>query len=83
MRDEAPRLYRELSAIVEAVRGGERNFRELEKRAEQALSAAGWTPDYIAVRRQLDLQAPQGEEALVVLGAAKLGTTRLIDNIEI
>jgi len=82
-RDEAPRLYRELSAIVEAVRGGDRNFRALEKRAEQALVSAGWVPDYIAVRRQLDLQAPQAEEALVVLGAAKLGTTRLIDNIEI
>ncbi len=82
-RAEAPRLQHELAAIVDAVRSGERNFRALEKRAEQTLKEAGWTPDYIAVRRQLDLQAPNSGDALVVLGAAKLGTTRLIDNIEV
>ena len=48
------------------------------------LGAAGWAPDYIAVRRRLDLQPPtQTDEALVVLAAAKLGRTRLIDNLEI
>ncbi|HLW05340.1 MAG TPA: pantoate--beta-alanine ligase, partial [Azoarcus sp.] len=44
----------------------------------------GWKPDYIAVRRQSDLQPPVSEhDPLVVLAAAKLGTTRLIDNLEI
>ena len=47
------------------------------------LAHHGWKPDYIAVRRQSDLQPPQnGERGLVVLAAARLGKTRLIDNIE-
>ena len=48
-----------------------------------ALTARGWKPDYLTVRRQSDLQAPTPGAALVVLGAAKLGSTRLIDNLEI
>jgi pantoate--beta-alanine ligase len=58
----------------------------LEQRALQALSTRGWQPDYLTVRRRVDLQAPQpgdGAQALVVLGAARLGNTRLIDNLEI
>ena len=47
------------------------------------LAAHGWLPDYIAIRQRSDLQAPQGDAPLVVLGAAKLGNTRLIDNLEI
>ena len=47
------------------------------------LSVRGWKPDYVVVRRQVDLQPPQGGEPLVVLAAAKLGTTRLIDNVEV
>ncbi|MGW8183473.1 MAG: pantoate--beta-alanine ligase, partial [Burkholderiales bacterium] len=44
----------------------------------------GWKPDYVAVRRQADLQPPEpGDSALVVLAAARLGRTRLIDNIEV
>ena len=54
---------------------------ELDVMAE--LAHHGWKPDYIAVRRQSDLQPPQnGERGLVVLAAARLGKTRLIDNIE-
>jgi pantoate--beta-alanine ligase len=45
--------------------------------------AAGWTPDYVVARRRVDLQAPQAGDALVVLAAARLGTTRLIDNLEV
>ncbi|MBX9936461.1 MAG: pantoate--beta-alanine ligase, partial [Burkholderiaceae bacterium] len=54
--------------------------------AMQALGARGWQPDYLTVRRRSDLQPPQagdGAGALVVLGAARLGNTRLIDNFEI
>jgi len=55
----------------------------LEAKAMDGLSQRGWQPDYLTVRRRSDLQAPQAGDALVVLGAAKLGATRLIDNLEI
>ncbi len=55
----------------------------LEAKAMAALSQRGWQPDYLTVRRRHDLQTPQAGDALVVLGAAKLGSTRLIDNFEI
>jgi pantoate--beta-alanine ligase len=55
----------------------------LEADAMQALSQRGWQPDYLTVRRRIDLQAPQAGDALVVLGAAKLGATRLIDSLEL
>jgi pantoate--beta-alanine ligase len=52
------------------------------------LTACGWQPDYVSIRRQSDLKVPgagqvEAGEALVVLAAAKLGATRLIDNLEI
>ena len=49
----------------------------------QTLAARGWQPDYMTVRRRRDLQAPAPGDALVVLGAAKVGATRLIDNLEV
>lgn len=55
----------------------------LEAAALAALKARGWAPDYLTVRRRSDLQAPQAGDPLVVLGAARLGSTRLIDNLEI
>ena len=55
----------------------------LEAEAMQTLRQRGWQPDYLTVRRRQDLQAPQAGDALVVLGAAKLGKTRLIDNLEV
>ncbi len=55
----------------------------LEARALQALTARGWQPDYLTVRRRSDLHPPQAGDALVVLGAARLGRTRLIDNLEV
>ena len=55
----------------------------LEQRALQALTVRGWQPDYLTVRRRADLQPPQPGDALVVLGAARLGRTRLIDNFEV
>ena len=55
----------------------------LEADAMQTLSQRGWQPDYLTVRRRQDLQVPQAGDALVVLGAAKLGKTRLIDNLEV
>ena len=60
-----------------------RLIKQLETQAMDALRQRGWQPDYLCVRRRLDLQAPLAGDALVVLGAAKLGTTRLIDNLEV
>ena len=83
-RTEAPRLYRQLSAVAEAVRNGARDFARLEAAALAELQRYGWKPDYLTVRRRADLQMPaQLGEPLVVLAAARLGTTRLIDNIEV
>lgn len=83
-RAEAPRLYRLLNEIRESVRSGQTDFCQLENRAIAALTAAGWKTDYVAVRQQSDLSVPIGVNApLVVLAASRLGTTRLIDNIEI
>lgn len=87
-RDEAPALYRQLQHIAEAVRGGTRDVTELEQAAMRQLHQQGWNPDYISVRKRANLQAASSEELaagvpLVVLAAAKLGQTRLIDNLEI
>ncbi|MDR0777093.1 MAG: pantoate--beta-alanine ligase [Azonexus sp.] len=83
-RAEAPRLYRLLTGIRDAIRSGNSNFAALEAKAVAELAAAGWKTDYIAVRQQTDLAPPQDRNApLVVLAASRLGTTRLIDNIEV
>ena len=84
----APQLFQELSHLRNRLQGGERNLAALEKQAVQALAAAGWQPDYVAVRRQADLKLPtaaglEAGDPLVVLAAAKLGSTRLIDNVEV
>lgn len=82
-RAEAVQLSRALQAMAEAVRAGERDFGAIEARAMQALVTRGWQPDYLVLRRRSDLQAPTDGEPLVALAAARLGSTRLIDNLEI
>jgi len=83
-RAEAPQLYAALLRIKAALQAGDRRYGELETNVAKALRARGWQPDYIAIRRQSDLLAPQPQDtALVVLAAARLGAPRLIDNIEI
>ncbi|MCS6944134.1 MAG: pantoate--beta-alanine ligase [Sutterellaceae bacterium] len=87
-RREAPRLFRVLTAVRERVRAGNHNLSGLEADAIAELTGAGWKVDYVSVRRQRDLKVPtaaevEAGEPLVVLAAAKLGTTRLIDNLEI
>jgi len=85
-REEAQQLSLALKGLIAAVLGGEHNLAALEQHAMQALAARGWQPDYLTVRRRFDLQPPAGHEfqpgELVALGAARLGATRLIDNIE-
>ena len=83
-RAEAPRLYRLLNDIRDAIRNGEADTVQLENAAIAQLDAAGWKTDYVAVRQQSDLAMPKGVDVpLVVLAASRLGTTRLIDNIEV
>ena len=83
-RVEAPRLYALLRGAQNKIVKGERNFQRIELEAMAQLSQSGWTPQYVTVRRRADLQPPApGEGELVVLAAAYLGKTRLIDNIEV
>ena len=82
-REEALLLSATLKKIAIALRSGDKGVTRLESEGMNALRSAGWLPDYVAVRRQADLQAPQNGDALVVLAAARLGTTRLIDNLEV
>ena len=82
-RQEAVQLSLALKALAAQVKAGRRDFAAMEREALEALRGRGWQPDYLTVRRQHDLQVPAGDEPMVVLGAAKLGTTRLIDNLEI
>ncbi|MGN6087302.1 pantoate--beta-alanine ligase [Trinickia sp.] len=85
-RAEAPMLAHTLARVREAVLRGRRDFAAIEREAIEALAARGWQPDYVAVRKRSDLIAPAAHELeapLVVLAAAKLGATRLIDNLEI
>ena len=82
-RAEAVALSRELSGIATALRSGRRDVSVLEEAAMQSLVARGWQPDYVAIRRRADLAAPTRGDALVVVAAARLGSTRLIDNLEL
>ena len=83
-RKQAPQLYRELQAIARAVENGNRNYAALEQQAAANLKQAGWQVDYVEIRHAGNLQvAHVGDSELVVLAAARLGNTRLIDNIEI
>ena len=73
-RAEAPRLYRVIQQVAAGMPAAQ---------ATRELAAAGWQPDYVEIRRRADLVAPQaGDKELVVLAAARLGATRLIDNLE-
>lgn len=83
-RAEAPRLQHELQEIREAILAGNRDFETLENQARSHLLNAGWRVDYVSVRSQATLMPPSPSETLfVVLGAAWLSNTRLIDNIEV
>jgi pantoate--beta-alanine ligase len=82
-RAEAVALSRTLSGIGAEVRRGRRDWPALEEAAMQSLAARGWQPDYVAIRRRADLAIPRKGDTLVVLAAAKLGSTRLIDNLEL
>jgi pantoate--beta-alanine ligase len=86
-RVEAPTLYRLLNGMREEILSGRQDIQRIERRVFSALVDRGWKPDYISVRKQADLRSPIEQDVvdrkLVVLAAARLGSTRLIDNLEI
>ena len=86
--EEATLLYRTIKGVKDALEGGSTEADALEVKAIETLRQTGWQPDYVAIVRRRDLLAPTKDdllsrEPLVVLAAAKIGTTRLIDNIEV
>ncbi|NLY64732.1 MAG: pantoate--beta-alanine ligase [Alcaligenaceae bacterium] len=85
---EAPVLYATLNQVKDKLQAGATDPLELEGFAKKMLADRGWQVDYVSVRKQMDLHVPtvaeiRNKEPLVVLAAAKLGNTRLIDNLEI
>jgi pantoate--beta-alanine ligase len=83
-RAEAPELYRALQRVKGQIDSGKRDFQRMELEQMAYLAGRGWKPDYIAVRRQSDLQMPGAEDReLVILAAARMGAPRLIDNLEV
>jgi pantoate--beta-alanine ligase len=87
-RTEAPRLYRMLREIADAIAGGRTDYANLEAAGRAELARHGWKVDYIAVRNGIGLRIPHPEgfdhpNLLIVLGAATLGATRLIDNVDV
>ncbi|MEW7980820.1 MAG: pantoate--beta-alanine ligase [Candidatus Sedimenticola endophacoides] len=83
-RATAPALYRTLQLIAVALSTGDQAYRELEASARSELERVGFTPDYFQIRRAEDLAEPtRGDRELVILAAARLGGTRLIDNLRV
>ena len=83
-RTKAIFLHLTLVGLRQAVLDGARDFSALEQQAVQALAERGWQVDYVAVRSRDTLALPEsGESDLVILAAARLGQTRLIDNLEV
>jgi pantoate--beta-alanine ligase len=87
-RAEAPRLYKTLRWIADEIAGGRHDYANLEVAGRQELARNGWNVDYIAVRHGLGLRIPHPEgydhpNLLIVLAAARLGKTRLIDNVDV
>ena len=87
-RVEAPRLYRTLRWIADEIAKGRTDYANLEASGRAELAKHGWKVDYIAVRHGLGLRIPHPEgfdhpNLLIVLGAATLGATRLIDNVDV
>jgi pantoate--beta-alanine ligase len=87
-RAEAPNLYRVLREIADAIAAGRTDYANLESAGRMELARRGWKVDYVAVRHGLALRIPHPEgydhpNLLIVLGAATLGTTRLIDNVDV
>lgn len=80
----APELYRSLSQIAKAIEQGERDYPKLLSAQKQQLEGVGFRPDYLEIRQAISLRpATADDRDLVILVAAFLGTTRLIDNLHV
>ncbi|MEO7623641.1 MAG: pantoate--beta-alanine ligase [Gallionella sp.] len=88
-RSEAVLLYQTLQGMRLAILDGDQDLERLQHQAVETLTARGWAVDYVAVRNQTDLLPLNAAEHvkmqrnLVILAAAKLGNTRLLDNVEV
>ncbi|MFY9136646.1 pantoate--beta-alanine ligase [Zwartia sp.] len=87
-RKEAPQLYALLQSMQSKLQSGQHDVAQLASEMTALLNGRGWEVDYVAIRRRKDLHQPTPEqvaagEPLVALAAAKLGATRLIDNLEL
>ena len=87
-RAEAPNLYRILRWVADEIARGRHDYANLEVAARAELAHRGWKVDYVAIRHGLGLRIPHPEgydhpNLLIVLGAAGLGNTRLIDNVDV
>ena len=81
-RATAPLLYRTLTQLKDAIQNGRRDYSTLVAEGLESLRAAGLRPDYLEIRNAIDLQPVSDASAeLVILAAAFLGKTRLIDNL--
>ena len=81
-KQQALQLRAALQGLIAEWRTGARDRERIEGEAMDRLAAQGWQPDYLTLRRRHDLQPAHGDEPIVALGAARLGSTRLIDNLE-
>lgn len=80
----APQLHQTLLDVRDILLHGEQDIAAVEQVAMEQLRAAGFEPQYVSVRRCADLGVPKAEdEQRLVLAAATLGTTRLIDNVKV
>jgi pantoate--beta-alanine ligase len=83
-RATAPVLYCVIKQIGDALQKGEKNYAQLLDDGRKALETAGLRPDYLEIRQAVSLRpATPDDQDLVVLGAAFLGKTRLIDNLHL
>jgi len=81
-RRKAPQLYEALCVAQTAILVGQQSYADIEQQAIKTLKNAGFKPDYFAICNSHDLSsATKQDKDIVILAAAKLGTTRLIDNI--
>jgi pantoate--beta-alanine ligase len=82
-RVEAAELNAVLNGVAAALKTNRTDWASLEREAAAVLTGRGWSPDYVAIRNRADLLVPTPGDDLVVLGAARLAGTRLIDNVEV
>lgn len=83
-RERAPALHGALAAAAARVAAGDADFAAIERAADAALRAQGFVPDYFTIRDARDLSLPGvASRELVILVAARLGKTRLIDNVQV